>query len=534
MSTLSSFPLLQVDQLQVCAGDAVLVDNISFTLNKGQVLGLIGESGAGKSTIGQAILGHCRQGMNITGGRILFEGRDLARMPERQLRKLRGSRIAYVAQSASAAFNPAKKIGEQVIESALRHGVFNRQQAVARAITLFEQLLLPEPAVFFHRYPHQVSGGQLQRAMIAMSICAGPDLIIFDEPTTALDVTTQLEVLRAIDAVIRQNGVAAIYISHDLAVVTQVSQRIMVLRYGKLVEVGSTAALLAAPQAAYTRELLHTYGDVHVPRPAAAPVLEVKDVSLQYNQQPILQDISLALGRGRTLALIGESGAGKSTIGRVICGLATAQHGAVTLEGKPLPATLAKRSRQQLGAIQMIHQHPDTALNPCLTIGQQIERSMQCLTELPADERRARIDRLLQQVGLPAELAERYPGHLSGGQKQRVCIARALAVEPQVIVCDEPTSALDPLVGRDVLALLKSIQQETGIALLFITHDLNVVRAIADEVIVLRHGDIVRRGELDRVFTPPLDNYTYTLLHAVPEMRAGWLQEKLAEAAHVG
>nr|WP_075182640.1 ABC transporter ATP-binding protein [Pantoea sp. 1.19] len=516
--------LLTVSDLQVSAGESVLVDSISFTLAQGEVLGLIGESGAGKSTIGQAVLGHCREGMRITAGAICFDGVDLTRLRERQLRAIRGRRIAYVAQSASASFNPAKPIGEQVIESALRHRVLSRQAAIARAIALFTQLQLPQPAAFFHRYPHQVSGGQLQRAMIAMSLCAGPDLIIFDEPTTALDVTTQLEVLRAIREAIRDSGVAAIYISHDLAVVAQLADRIMVLRQGREVESGETAALIGAPQETYTRDLLNCHGEPHRPRPAAPPLLQVQGVSLRYQQQPILRDISLTLGQGRTLALIGESGAGKSTLGRVICGLATPEQGHVSLAGVPLPLTLRGRSRAELGNIQLIHQHPDTALNPRLTIGQQIARSLVCLTSLNASQRRARVATLLEQVGLPASLASRLPGHLSGGQKQRVCIARALAVEPTLIVCDEPTSALDPLVGRDVLALLRRIQEETGIALLFITHDLQVVRAIADEVMVLRNGATVREGPLDRVFSAPLDDYTATLLRAVPEMRPGWLE----------
>lgn len=522
---MSEQPLLSVNKLRVTAGDAVLVDDISFTLRKGEVLGLIGESGAGKSTIGQAVLGHFRHGMTLSGGRIQFAGQELTALSERQWRKVRGVKIAYVAQSASAAFNPAKKIGEQVIESTLRHRVMNRQAAIRRAIEIFAQLQLPQPEVFFHRYPHQVSGGQLQRAMIAMAICAGPELIVFDEPTTALDVTTQLEVLKAIQQVIRQTGVAALYISHDLAVVAQLSQRIMVLRHGREVESGETLSLLTQPAQDYTRDLLHSHGEPHQPRSATLPLLSLRDVSIGYHGDPVLHAVSLTVGRGRTLALIGESGAGKSTLGRAVCGLVAPSEGDITFNGQRLPPQLRQRSRQQMQTIQMIHQHPDTALNPRLTIGLQIERAMVCLTSLTAQQRQARVGELLEKVGLSPLLAARYPHSLSGGQKQRVCIARALAVEPELIVCDEPTSALDPLVGREVLALLKKLQQETGVSLLFITHDLHVVRAVADEVMVLRYGSVVRQGRLEQVFTAPLDDYTAQLLRAVPEMRPGWLEE---------
>ncbi|KAA8999315.1 ABC transporter ATP-binding protein [Affinibrenneria salicis] len=520
--------LLRVERLQVTAGERTLVEDISFSLNKGEVLGLIGESGAGKSTIGQAILGHCRHGMRIAGGNVWFQQRDLSRFSERQLRKVRGQQIAYVAQSASVAFNPARRIGEQVIETAIAHRVMSRQQATERALTLFGQLSLPDPTDFFQRYPHQVSGGQLQRAMIAMAMCAGPQLIIFDEPTTALDVTTQLEVLKAIDDIIRLSGVAALYISHDLAVVAQLSQRIMVLRHGRQVESGPAAQILSQPAQAYTRQLIAARGEPMTPRPPQDEVLlDVSGLDARY-RQPVLQDVSLRLTRGRTLAVIGESGSGKSTLGRVLCGLLAPAGGEVRLQGQLLPARLAQRNRRQLQAVQMIHQHPDSALNPRLPVGTQIARAMVCLTDLTPAQRHARTGELLRMVGLDEAVAQRYPTSLSGGQKQRVCIARALAAQPQLIVCDEPTSALDPLVAREVLALLRRIQQETGVSYLFITHDLHVVREVADNVAVLRQGRIIRQGPVAQTLAPPLDDYTRELLLAVPEMRCGWLQEVTA------
>lgn len=525
-----SNPLLRVNELVVATTEKTprrLVDSISFDLNAGEVLGLIGESGAGKSTIGLAILGHCRHGMRIESGSILFNNADISRQSARQLRALRGKKIAYVAQSSGAAFNPAITLGEQVIEATLKHRILPRQQAQAKAIELFTQLGLPEPAQFYHRYPHQVSGGQLQRAMIAMALCAGPELLIFDEPTTALDVTTQLGVLKAIAEVIRATGVAAIYISHDLAVVAQISDRIMVLQHGKMVEHATTKQLLADPKKDYTQRLLEAQGESRQPMPMDQPeLLRIENISARYHHQPVLQNLSLSIPRGRTLAVIGESGSGKSTLGKVICGLHKPESGKVSLNKQPLAAGLRHRTRQQLQDIQLIHQIPDTALNPKEKVGSQIARVLECFTALNRQQREQRVNDLLKQVGLNVELAERFPAALSGGQKQRVCIARALAAEPKLIICDEPTSALDPLVARDVLELLRNIQHQTGISYLFITHDLQVVREVADEVAVLLKGEIIRNGSVSTTLAEPLDNYTRELLRSVPEMRIGWLAEQ--------
>ncbi len=523
--------LLRVEHLTVVSCDKqprTLVDNVSFTLKPGEVLGLIGESGAGKSTIGLAILGHCRQGMKIHSGKIMFQQQDFTQLSQRRLRQIRGRHIAYVAQSAGAAFNPAIPLGEQIIEAAIQHHLYQRQQAQERAIELLTLLDLPDPAQFVLRYPHQVSGGQLQRAMIAMALCSGPELLIFDEPTTALDVTTQLGVLKAIVEVIRLSGVAAIYISHDLAVVAQVSDQIMVLQHGKMVEHASTEQLLQAPTQDYTRRLLNVQRSDHHPRDCQGQaLLRIDNVSTRYHAQTVLQHISLAIPPARTLAVIGESGAGKSTLGKVICGLLPPEQGVVHLAQFALPRDLRHRSREQLRDVQLIHQMPDTALDPKARIGQQIARVLVCFNHASRQQCPARVAELLRQVGLSPELANRFPASLSGGQKQRVCIARALAAAPKVIICDEPTSALDPLVARDVLALLREIQQQTGIAYLFITHDLHVVREMADEVAVLHRGKIVRYGPVTEALREPLDDYTRELLRALPEMRVGWLEETL-------
>lgn len=522
-------PLLSVNQLRVVTTDREprrLVDDISFDLRAGEVLGLIGESGAGKSTIGQAILGYCRQGMRIAGGSIHFDRQDLAQLSERKLRAVRGKRIAYVAQSAGAAFNPAQTIGDQVVEAARLHGVLDAAAARARAQELFSLLSLPQADRFYHRYPHQVSGGQLQRAMIAMALCSSPELIIFDEPTTALDVVTQLGILKAIKQAIEYSGVAAIYISHDLAVVAQLADQIMVLRHGRQVEYNTTRQILAAAQQDYTRQLIGAgRSDQYVASaaPDAAPLLSVQHLQVSYHHQAVIADINLTLLRGSTLAVIGESGSGKSTLGKAVCGLITPDKGEITLDGVLLPASLRQRSRRQLQQVQMIHQIPDTALNPKQRIGDQLDRALKQFTPLDRAGRRQRVSQLLLQVGLDAGLARRYPTTLSGGQKQRVCIARALAAEPALIVCDEPTSALDPLVAQEVLLLLRQLQAQTGVSYLFITHDLHVVRAIADRVAVLREGRIVRQGSVAETLHAPQDDYTRQLIAAVPEMRADWL-----------
>lgn len=527
-------PLLSVEQLRIVATGKpprTLVDDISFTLNAGQVLGLIGESGAGKSTIGQAILGHLREGMALSGGRILFNGQDLLRLSEPQMRQIRGKRIAYVAQSAGAAFNPALTIGEQVVEAARLHGLMDAQMARERALDLFQRFSLPNPQQFFLRYPHQVSGGQLQRAMIAMALCSAPDLIVFDEPTTALDVITQLGILQAIAGVIRQAGVAAIYISHDLAVVAQVADHIMVLRHGRRVEYGTTRQILHSPADAYTRDLLNAERAGHRPEIVtcgSTELLTIRSLSASYHQRPVLEGISLSLSKGRTLAIIGESGSGKSTLGKLICGLLAADAGTMTLNGLALPSTLRQRTNQHLQQIQMIHQIPDNALNPRLLIGDQLSRALQKFTALDRDQRQRRVAELLAQVGLDASVAQRYSQTLSGGQKQRVCIARALAAQPDLIVCDEPTSALDPLVAREVLELLRRLQHDTGVSYLFITHDLHVVKEIAHEVAVLCDGRIVRQGSVDAALSPPLDAYTQCLIEAVPQMRQDWLAQVTA------
>ena len=532
-------PLLEIRNLRIEAtayppGEAprnlVLVDDVSVAVQKGRVLGLIGESGAGKSTIGLSAMAYGRDGVRLTGGQVMLNGRDIRAADAGGLRALRGREVTYVAQSAAAAFNPAKRLMQQVIEASLHHKLMDRPTAEARAIELFRTLCLPNPETFGSRYPHQVSGGQLQRAMTAMALCPRPDLVIFDEPTTALDVTTQIDVLAAIKDAIRDTGVAALYITHDLAVVAQVADDILVLRGGKKVEYGPTDQIINRPAQVYTRALVSVRSIDHVEKPDAAPILSVAGVTARYRGTnfDVLKAVTVDLPPGQTLAVVGESGSGKSTLARVITGLLPATAGRITFAGRVLSADLASRTRNDLRELQMIYQMADTAMNPRQTVGTIIGRPLEFYFGLKGAAKRARVQELLDQIEMGAGYLDRYPAELSGGQKQRVCIARALAAKPRLIICDEVTSALDPLVADGILKLLLELQAREGVAYLFITHDLATVKAIADRIAVMYRGSVVRYGSKTDVLTPPFDDYTDLLLSSVPEMQVGWLEQVLA------
>jgi peptide/nickel transport system ATP-binding protein len=437
-----------------------------------------------------------------------------------------------VAQSAAAAFNPAMRLIDQSVEIAVQHGVMSQAEATTAAVALYRRMQLPAPEEIGFRYPHQVSGGQLQRAMTAMAMVAKPDLIIFDEPTTALDVTTQIEVLAAIRDAVEAIGTSAIYISHDLALVAQMADRIMVLRHGRLIEEADTRTMMAAPREAYTKSLwaVRSFRAMRKPAvaPEATPLLRVQGVTAAYGEAAVLREVSLDLHKGRTVAVVGESGSGKSTLARVITGLLPPRAGGVAFEGRVLAGSYRGRSPDELRRVQMIVQMPDTALNPRQRVRDAIGRPLKFYLGLTGATRERRMRELLTEIELdPDQYADRYPAELSGGQKQRVCIARALAAEPSLLICDEITSALDQLVAEEMLKLLDRLQRERGLTYLFITHDLATVRAIADEVVVMKDGRIVEAGPRDTMFAPPHHPYTDQLLSSVPEMDPDWLDRLL-------
>jgi len=508
-----------------------LVNDVSLTLERGKVLGLIGESGAGKSTIGLSSMGYGRGGVRITGGEVILNGRDILKSGRSGIRRIRGKEVCYVAQSAAAAFNPAHQLMDQVVEASLLHGAARRAAAEKKAVALFRKLGLPDPENIGKRYPHQVSGGQLQRLMTAMALCSEPDLIVFDEPTTALDVTTQIDVLAAIRDAIHDTGVAALYITHDLAVVAQVADEIMVLRHGGLVEWGGTRQIIEEPRQEYTNALVSVHEIEHEERkPTDTPFLSVKNVTAAYGRGTVkvLKNVSVDIHPAQTLAVVGESGSGKSTLARAITGLLPPLEGTITFDGRRLSNALAGRSKEDLRQLQMVYQMADVAMNPRQPISTIIGRPLEFYFGIKGSERDRRVAELLDKIEMGKSFAHRYPAELSGGQKQRVCIARALAARPKLIICDEVTSALDPLVAHGILKLLLELQAEEGVAYLFITHDLATVRSIADSVAVMYRGEVVRHGTKSEVLAPPFDPYTDLLLSSVPEMEVGWLDKAIS------
>ena len=529
-----------VDNLKVVAGEGesshCIVHNVSFSLKRGDVLALIGESGSGKTTIALSLLGYARPGCKITGGKVNVGNQDVIGLSNAELASLRGRKVAYVAQSAAAAFNPSRKIIEQVVESALIHSVMSRAAAEAKAVTLFRELALPSPDTIGNRYPHEVSGGQLQRIMAAMALICEPELVIFDEPTTALDVTTQVDVLKAFKSAVKAYNTTAVYVSHDLAVVAQMADRILVLQQGKVMENNLTENILNHASNAYTRQLLAAakHEAVNGVSKPDKVVLKISDIVAGYGKInakgipaiPVLDDVSLNVQKGKTVGIIGESGSGKSTFARVISGLLPAAQGNIKLNGKELPNAIEQRTKSECQQVQMVFQNADTALNPSHSVGDILGRPLTFFHGLKGQARQQRIDELLELVQLPAELSSRRCGALSGGQKQRINLARALAAEPSVILCDEVTSALDTVVAAAILSLLKSLQRKLNIAIVFISHDISTVKSLCDEVVVLYKGKKVEHGSGDSFNAKPYHPYTDMLINSVPTLDPQWLSTR--------
>ncbi|MEM7193362.1 MAG: ABC transporter ATP-binding protein [Pseudomonadota bacterium] len=541
--------LCEVKDLRISAtsdeGNIIpIVKGVSFDIHKGEVVALIGESGSGKTTISLASLAYTKPGLHFAGGEFWIGDEDMLAIDPLRQRAIRGSKVAYLAQSAAATFNPAITIGEQVTESAVLHGVLSQEDATKRAEELYHALELPDADRIGYRYPHQVSGGQLQRLMAAMALCGKPDLMVLDEPTTALDVTTQIEVLKAFKKVIHEEKSAAIYVTHDLAVVAQIADHIVVLYGGEVMEQGSADQIINNPQHAYTKRLMAAVR----PKPEAGmgdgdasshktetPALEVVNIDAGYGRKPdgspaikILKNINMKVERGHVVGVIGESGCGKSTLARVMAGILPASEGEVKLDGNLLKSDLHNRRLQELQKIQFVFQMADTALNPKHVIGEIIGRPLEFYLGLSGKQKQARINEILDMVELPHHFASRYPYELSGGQKQRVGLARALAAEPEVILCDEVTSALDTIVGANIIELLKKLRDQLGVSYVFISHDLSTVASFADEIAVLYNGEVVDFGQTDDVLTPPFHPYTELLIASVPEMKLGWLDENAA------
>lgn len=510
--------LVEVTDLTVEFGSLRAVDGLSFRLEEGAALALVGESGSGKSTVAGALLGLHRDTGARVGGSVRVAGTDVQQASDEELRRLRGARAAMVFQDPLSSLDPYYAIGDQIAEVYRVHTRGSRRAARARAVEVLERVGIPDAQRRSRSRPHEFSGGMRQRALIAMALACEPDLLIADEPTTALDVTVQAQILDLLHTLREETGMGLLLVTHDVGVAAESVDEVLVMRHGRAVEHGPVGTVLGAPAQAYTRELLDAVPRVDAPRPASEAsdevVLEATGLRREFGRGKrafaAVDDVSLTVRRGETLGVVGESGSGKTTLGRMLVGLLEPTAGEIHYAGRPHTGVNP--------AVQMVFQDPVSSLNPRRSVGESIADPLRARGERDEQRIRGRVVELLERVGLEAVHYDRYPHEFSGGQRQRVGIARALAADPRVIVCDEPVSALDVTTQAQVVDLLGELQRELGLALVFIAHDLAVVRQVSDRVAVMRRGQVVESGPVDEVYDAPREPYTKQLLAAVPAL----------------
>jgi len=521
---------------KVDGGVVEAVRDVSFRLHRGQTLALVGESGSGKSVTARAVMRLLsRRAIVAPATRILFEGRDMAHLPQVEMRRLRGNRISMIFQEPMSSLNPLYRIGAQLVEAIRQHQKLSPRAAWARAGELLEEVRIPDPSARLHQYPHQLSGGQRQRVMIAMALANRPDVLIADEPTTALDVTVQAEVLELIAELKRRHGMSVILITHDLSVVRRFADHVCVMQHGEVCEEGPTEEIFARARHPYTRRLLASEpsGQANALAPGGAAVMEGQGVRVaftlrtgggfrpKFRELVAVDGLDLAVGRGETLGLVGESGSGKTSFGMALMRLARLDAGQVRFCGTPIQALDRRAMRPYRARMQVVFQDPFASLNPRMSVRQLIEEGM-IVNGIGRDaaERFERVKQALRDAGLPDTICHRFPNEFSGGQRQRLAIARAIALEPEFILLDEPTSALDLSVQAQIIELLRRLQRDKGLSYLFISHDLKVIRALCHRVIVMRHGRIMEQGPVARVLSTPETEYTRRLVRAAFEIAA--------------
>jgi ABC-type microcin C transport system duplicated ATPase subunit YejF len=528
-------PILTVEHLSVAFNHRqTVVDDISFEIHASETFALVGESGSGKSITALSVLRLLPNNARLNAETITLQGDDLLKHSEFDLCKIRGRRIGFIFQDPMSSLNPVMTVGRQIEEVIQLHFALTREALKQRVLELLQQVEIPEPQQRIKDYPHQLSGGQRQRVMIAIALAGKPDLLIADEPTTSLDVTIQAQILALLKNIQQQTGMALWLISHDLALVSSIADRVAVMQQGKIVETGATAEFFNQPKHPYTRKLLNALPSIQSCLTHSAeeqpPLLQVSDFYCYYpirkgifkrvvDHVRAVDGVSFDIQQGKTLALVGESGCGKTTLGKSLLNLIPGS-GRVVINGIELNALTGEALRRQRANIQIVFQDPFSSMNPRMLVGDIIAEGIRALhPEVSLEQRKDRVRQLLQQVDLPEDSALRYPHEFSGGQRQRICIARALAVNPKLIVCDEPTSALDVSVQAQIIQLLKTLQREKGVSYLFITHDLAVVAEIADDVAVMYRGKIIEQGNVAEVLTRPKQAYTQKLLAAVPVLK---------------